>query len=314
MSSSHRLLASHASVEEAVNERLGGDNSVGFAAHMQSVLRADPLLNTLSANGSTKDYAQKRARELVTQIYQEDTEKHIHRVNQELAAHGAKVKELEEDLITKAEEVANSKLVLKEAEARLIKLRSENHSLTSELQVTRERVSAAEDSAQQAQAELRSEQDARSHLHQQIEDLENASRIQQKDVNEKIMELEHIKLECSKLQAQLHEGQRCTQQLKDRQSHAETSMNASISDMKQALTKAQMDVEAAQQGEKEAETAAHQAEAQVQQLRKANRLLKADVREAESLVRRADQERCAHYTSHFITFPRVSANCRTASK
>jgi hypothetical protein len=70
-------------------------------------------------------------------------------------------------------------------------------------------------------------------------------------------------------------------------------MSASISELKQACTKAQIDVATAQQAAKEAAAGAQQAEAQVLELRKANRLLKANVREAESLLRRADQDRRA---------------------
>jgi chromosome segregation ATPase len=294
MSSYQKLCASQLSVEEAVSQRLGTGHT-DFNVQIQDVLRSDTLLCTLSADGSTHGHAQQRARELVEQLYEQDFAKKLASLKAQLGRRDEEVHSLQLDKEKMREELDRFRTRLHMAEESKERLQTSNLKLANgeegkaaELRALQQRCADA------AKAMAASELD-RAQLQIKADELERALRDEQGDTSTRIHELEDaleaLHLELQELTSQLHTSEQVrSQQLHD-MTKAEEEASTIISHLRASLAQAQDTIKEHRQAAADAETSKRTSQSQTQKLRESVSHLKAENREAESLLRRSDRDR-----------------------
>ena len=294
MSASGRLRACHGSVEQTVQARLGVPvDGADTAAHVQQALKQDPLLAALSAADATRGHAERRAKELTHQVHDAEASEQLAAVKRQLAAAEERGLELREDLKTQLTAAADARTQLEGTTQAHHRVQAQNEALEAQTRVLQAQLAAAQHAVQQMQADGRERNSDLNSARAGLESLQGQIERQRAECTYAADLLQESQLSCQDLRAQLQQAQEECQQLRRVADQAGADASACITELQGSCAHAASELASCRGDLATAQAAAQGAEAQSRELRELNRGLRADMREAEALLRRADEDRCS---------------------
>jgi chromosome segregation ATPase len=290
MSAYEQLFACQSSLEETVSRRLGEGNK--HATSDQPLLdtgrqRDDPLLHTLSADASLRAHVSKRAEELASEQQ---------RFAHEVASQKREVSKLRHHVQSARDECRALRAQLCKAEEAQKSAQAKSASATCEADSRAAQLKLAQQKNADAVATAAAAERSNAQLRTRLADLERGMHAERAAMSKRATEVENA-LDGSHSQerdvkAQLKAALRTAKKQELDAFHAAETAAATVSDLRASLAQAQHELQLLRQATRDTSTSSELAEQQVAQLREANSKLKADLREAESLLRRADEDRC----------------------
>lgn len=294
MSASDRLLACHSSVEDTVQARLGAAaDGICNQAQVQQALKRDPLLAALAAAEPTLEHAKRRALELEEQLRDAEASGQLAEAQRRLAVAVEDAHTLREDLKTQLTTAADTRTQLERATQAHARAQAQSEALKTQVCALQGQLAAAQHDAQHAHAQSCERDNDLSRARASASSLQEQLDRQRAESQAAAVALQESQLACQDLHTQLQHAHAECQQLRHAANQAGAGASACITELQGSCAHTGAELASCREELATAQATAQAAGTQVTELRELNRGLRADMRDAEALLRRADQDRYA---------------------
>ena len=300
MTSFQQLWASQRSVEEAIQQKLasrGQPSDPSRKLDDASAYNSDPLLSALAGSPSMRGHAADRARELSARHLEQVAADQLAHEQALRRGHAIEMKAVKLQADAAKQDADESRRQLQAAQQECASLQSKNVSLSSESERYAARLRTLQSEGAESSAAAAAAESTNAQLRVRLDELERSLSSERGTMSRRANDLENAlessQLEVHELKQQLADAEKGLTECRCESRKAEQSAAADVAELRGALAKAQNEGELLRHAASDAAASDSVAGAQVSKLRDAHVKLKADLREAESLLRRSDQDRCA---------------------